>query len=52
MQIILASISLDYGLIEPRVFVALVTMALVTSMLSGPVIKRLITSINPQHPTS
>lgn len=36
MEMILATLALEAGLIGPRVFVALVTMALVTSMLSGP----------------
>jgi len=39
MEIILASVALEYGLIDQRIFVALVVMALVTSMLSGPVIR-------------
>ncbi len=47
MEIILASIALEYGLIDQRVFVALVTMALVTSILSGPVIKRLMMKTGP-----
>jgi len=42
MEIILASVALDYGLIDQRIFVALVVMALVTSMISGPVMKRLL----------
>jgi Kef-type K+ transport system membrane component KefB len=41
MEMILASIALEYGLIDERVFVALIVMALVTSMLSGPVLQRL-----------
>ncbi len=42
MEILLASIALDYHLIDERLFVALVVMALVTSMISGPIIQRLI----------
>ncbi|MDP3936744.1 MAG: cation:proton antiporter [Deltaproteobacteria bacterium] len=42
MEMILASIALEYGLIDQRIFVALVTMALVTSMMSGPVLQRLL----------
>jgi Kef-type K+ transport system membrane component KefB len=42
MEMILASVALEYGLIDQRVFVALVVMALVTSMLSGPVMQRLL----------
>lgn len=41
MEIILASAALDYGLINQRIFVALVIMALATSMLSGPAMQRL-----------
>lgn len=41
MEMILASVALDHGLIDERVFVALVTMALATSLLSGPVLKKL-----------
>jgi Kef-type K+ transport system membrane component KefB len=40
--IILAGIGLEHGVIDERIFVALVVMALVTSMLSGPMIKALI----------
>ncbi len=36
MEMILAAVALEAGLIGPRVFVALVTMALLTSMLTGP----------------
>ena len=42
MEMILASVALEYGLIDQRVFVALVVMALVTSMLSGPMMQRLL----------
>ena len=42
MEIILASVALEAGLIDKRVFVALVIMAMVTSMLVGPVMKRLV----------
>ena len=41
MEIVLASVALDMKLIDHRVFVALFIMALLTSMLSGPVIKKL-----------
>jgi Kef-type K+ transport system membrane component KefB len=41
MEIILATVALERGLIDQRIFVALVVMALVTSMLGGPVMKRL-----------
>jgi Kef-type K+ transport system membrane component KefB len=42
MEIILASVALEAGLIDKRVFVALVIMAMITSMLVGPVMKRLV----------
>jgi Kef-type K+ transport system membrane component KefB len=41
MEIILASVALESGLIDQRVFVALVVMALVTSALAGPAMSRL-----------
>lgn len=40
--IILAAIGLEYRLINERLFVALVVMALVTSLVSGPMIKLLL----------
>jgi Kef-type K+ transport system membrane component KefB len=42
MEMILASVALDYRLIDQRIFVALVVMALVTSILSGPIMQRLL----------
>jgi Kef-type K+ transport system membrane component KefB len=42
MEMILASIALEYKLIDQRVFVALIVMALVTSILSGPIMQRLL----------
>jgi Kef-type K+ transport system membrane component KefB len=41
MEMILASVALDHGIIDQRLFVALVVMAFVTSMLSGPFLQRL-----------
>jgi Kef-type K+ transport system membrane component KefB len=41
MEIVLASAALDYGLIDKRIFVALVIMALATTMISGTMIQRL-----------
>lgn len=41
MEIILASVALEYGVIDQRIFVALVMMALVTSLISGPLLKAL-----------
>jgi Kef-type K+ transport system membrane component KefB/mannitol/fructose-specific phosphotransferase system IIA component (Ntr-type) len=42
MEIILALIALEAGLIKAPVFVALVLMALVTSLLAGPAMQRLL----------
>lgn len=39
MEIVLASLALDYGMIDQRIFVGLVVMALATSLLSGPAMK-------------
>jgi Kef-type K+ transport system membrane component KefB len=43
MEMILASIALEYNLIDQRIFVALIMMALITSMISGPVLQKLVT---------
>jgi Kef-type K+ transport system membrane component KefB len=40
MEIILGTLALNAGLIDSKMFVALVVMALVTSMMSGPLMKR------------
>jgi Kef-type K+ transport system membrane component KefB len=42
VEIILASIALEAGVIDARLFVALVVMALVTSVISGPAIRALL----------
>lgn len=39
MEIILGLLALEAGVIEQQLFVALVTMAIVTSMISGPAIR-------------
>jgi len=39
MEIILGLLALQAGIIHPRLFVALVIMAIITSMISGPAIK-------------
>jgi hypothetical protein len=41
MDMILASVALEYGIIDRRIFVALIIMALVTSMVSGPAMQAL-----------
>lgn len=40
MEIILGTLALNAGLIDSKMFVALVVMAVVTSMISGPLMKR------------
>ena len=42
MEIILGTLALNAGLIDSKMFVALVVMALVTSMISGPLMKRFV----------
>jgi Kef-type K+ transport system membrane component KefB len=45
IEMVLASVALDYGLIDQRIFVALIFMALATSLMTGPAMKRLL----PRH---
>ena len=52
MEIILALLARDAGLVDDRVFVALVTMAIGTSLLAGPMMKRLLYSTSTQAPGS
>jgi Kef-type K+ transport system membrane component KefB len=47
MEMILASVALEYELIDQRVFVALIVIALATSMLSGPLVQRLLVAGAP-----
>jgi len=49
--IVLSTVALDYGLIDQRIFVALVIMALVTSVLSAVGIKHLLGSGQAQSRT-
>ena len=42
MEIILGTLALNAGLISPKIFVALVIMALVTSLTSGPLMKKFV----------
>ena len=44
MEIILATLALNAGLIGEKIFVALVVMALITSLSSGPLMKKFITN--------
>lgn len=47
IEIILASVALQHGVIDQRIFVALVVMALVTSMISAPALKHLLSKPEP-----
>ncbi len=49
MEMILATVARDAGLIDDRVFVALIIMALVTSVITGPAISRLL-ALKPEKP--
>jgi len=42
VEIILATVALDQHLIDPRIFVALVSMAFATTLISGPLLQRLV----------
>jgi Kef-type K+ transport system membrane component KefB len=42
IEMILATVALEHGLIDQRIFVALITMALVTSLISAPLLQLLI----------
>jgi Kef-type K+ transport system membrane component KefB/mannitol/fructose-specific phosphotransferase system IIA component (Ntr-type) len=47
MEIVLALLALRYGVIGERLFVALVTMALVTSIIAGPLMQRVLQRHKP-----
>ena len=49
MEIILGLLALQAGIIEERMFVALVVMALVTSLVSGPLIQRILRRTRPRR---
>jgi mannitol/fructose-specific phosphotransferase system IIA component (Ntr-type) len=49
MEIILGTLALQYGVIGERLFVALVIMAIATSMLSGPLIQRILARPKPRR---
>lgn len=49
MEIVVGLLALQSGLIGERLFVALVIMALVTSMMSGPVVSRLLRRERPRR---
>jgi Kef-type K+ transport system membrane component KefB len=46
MEIVLASVALQHNLIDQRIFVAFIIMALITSLLSAPVMQRLMKGEN------
>jgi Kef-type K+ transport system membrane component KefB/mannitol/fructose-specific phosphotransferase system IIA component (Ntr-type) len=52
MEIILALLARDAGLVDDRVFVALVTMAIGTSLLAGPMMKYLLYGPTSRSPAS
>lgn len=49
MEIILGLLALKYGLIGERLFVALVVMALITSLMSGPLLQRVLRLKKPRR---
>jgi mannitol/fructose-specific phosphotransferase system IIA component (Ntr-type) len=49
MEIILGLLALEHGIIRQRMFVALVAMALVTSLVSGPAMRRLLRLRHPRR---
>lgn len=52
MEIILGLLALQAGLIRERMFVALVVMALVTSMMAGPLMQRILRRKKPKRFTA
>ncbi len=51
MEIVLGTLALQYKLINEKVFVALVVMALITSLISGPAMQRLLRLKKPRRLT-
>jgi Kef-type K+ transport system membrane component KefB/mannitol/fructose-specific phosphotransferase system IIA component (Ntr-type) len=49
MEIVLGLLALEFRLIEERMFVSLVLMAMATSMMSGPLIKRVLRHKMPRR---
>ncbi|MBP7935427.1 MAG: cation:proton antiporter [Phycisphaerae bacterium] len=49
MQIVLGLLARQYGVIDERMFVALVVMALATTMMTGPAMQRLLKLKKPRH---
>jgi Kef-type K+ transport system membrane component KefB len=50
MELIVLNIGLDLGFIPPKVFTMFVIMAIVTTVLTGPLLKRLLPRVG--HPAS
>jgi Kef-type K+ transport system membrane component KefB len=50
--IILAGVGLEHGVIDERIFVAIVVMAILTSLISGPAIKQLVLKPEVSRPPS
>jgi Kef-type K+ transport system membrane component KefB len=48
MEILIASIALQYGIIDQRIFVALVIMAFVTTIIASPVMQYLMRPVSKQ----
>lgn len=49
MEIILGTLALQAGIIQPPLFVALVVMAILTSSAAGPMIRRVLQRQRPHH---
>jgi Kef-type K+ transport system membrane component KefB len=50
MEILLAGVALEQGLIDERLFVALVVMAIVTSLMSAPLLVHLVREMREAEP--
>jgi Kef-type K+ transport system membrane component KefB len=48
MEVLIASIALQYGIIDQRIFVALVIMAFVTTIIASPMMQFLIKPVSPK----
>jgi Kef-type K+ transport system membrane component KefB len=46
MEVLIASIALQYNIIDQRIFVALIIMAFVTTIIAGPIMHRIMISIH------
>jgi Kef-type K+ transport system membrane component KefB/mannitol/fructose-specific phosphotransferase system IIA component (Ntr-type) len=49
MEIILGALALELGVIDKRLFVALVAMAMITSLMSGPAMQRILARPKPRR---